>query len=151
MGGLRSDYLDELSKYCLPNFQGVFACDFLNLQNNGTYISNLSMSTKPGTHFVSISVKDDHIVYFDPFGVKCNDIYIEIAFAKTNKPIFYVNQCIQHMLSEHCGYHCLAFLIADFLGMSTIEFLSLYEKYDLFDNDEITVNIIRGFIKYKNS
>ena len=151
MIGLRSDYLNELSSYCLSNFQGVYPCDFLNLQKNGSYISNLSASSKPGSHYVSICVKDDYINYFDPFGIKCSDIYIKLAFAKTNKPIYYVNQCIQDILSTHCGYHCLAYLISDFLSIPTAKFLSLYDKYKLLNNDEITVNIIDEFIKFKNS
>ena len=138
MKGLTNKYLENLSFKCLKQFLGVFPCDFLNdikLKVNDTLIVNLSESSKKGSHFVALSIKNDNVIYFDSFGLKCENPYILDVCKLNNKDIVYTDLQTQDIKSYFCGYFCLSFLICDQNGTSLEDFHRKLDSKDLQKND----------------
>ena len=54
-----------------PKFNGVYSRDNLpNKIKKGPYVINLDEYKNTGTHWVSLFVKDNQVIYFDSFGVE---------------------------------------------------------------------------------
>ena len=90
MFGLSNDYLNELSRFCLPNFKKVIPCDYIHrykLKPGNQFIINLSHSSTLGSHFVAISIRENHCIYFDSFGLECTNSYITKQMKKCKKKI----------------------------------------------------------------
>ena len=147
--GLDSYYLKAISSYCLKKFIDVIPSDFLvplTLKANEQYIINLSDSNSKGTHFVALSIKDDHIIYFDSFGMDCTNHYIISKLIESRKNLVISKTPIQAINSYFCGYFCLAFLICDQYNHTLKNFLSLFQK-NVDQNDYICVHIIKNHIE----
>ena len=67
------------------------------------------------------------------------------------KPISYDQKQIQHLLSPHCGFFCIAFIICIENMIQTKNFLKVFHKRKLYLNDFICVKIITNFIRCKNT
>ena len=94
-----------------PRFSGVYSRN--NLQNKikkGAYVINLDEYENTGTHWVSLFVKTNEVIYFDSFGVEHipeeinkfinNDTTKSSAIARIKSNIFR----IQAYDSIMCGY-----------------------------------------------
>ena len=72
---------------------------------NGMYIINLDSKFGPGTHWVSVIIKPNKILYFDSFGLIPPNELINL------RPEYYYNFLqYQPIKSFLCGYYCLYFL-----------------------------------------
>ena len=63
----------EISEYYKnePRFNGVYSRNNLpNKNKKGAYVINLDEYENMGTHWVSLFVKTDEVIYFDSFGVE---------------------------------------------------------------------------------
>ena len=63
------------------------------------------------------------------------------------KKKLYIQKQIQHMLSNHCGFFCMLFIL--FLeNKFTFQYLlNFFYKQNLFRNDNICIELIQEFIK----
>lgn len=150
MSGLRSDYLSELSKYCLQNFIEVIPYDYFKtfeLKDYSQFILNLSNSASKGSHYIAISIKKDYSIYFDSFGVSCRNSEILTHLEQRDKPIIHSKIQIQDFFSMFCGYFCLAFLIYDQNEHSIKNFINTFSKRRLLENDQKCVKIITSHIR----
>lgn len=147
MSGLRSDHLNELALKTLNNFSGIFPCDIFKTQkliNNKNFICNLSTSSRPGSHWIAICVKNNNIYYFDSFGKKSfKDKNIMKNLKSSKKKIYVSKNQIQALGSLFCGYHAVAFLILSERYSNPIKQLEkCYDKTNLTKNEQISKNII---------
>lgn len=149
MKGLTNGYLNELCSKFVQNFCGVFSCDDFEkivkkIENNQSYLVNLSSSNHPGSHFVAI-FKSKSVIYFDSFGISCFDKNILKVLARSCDNFLYSNVCIQSINSDFCGIFCSAFVMK-MQKCSLNSFLSMFHHNELLRNDQIAVNIVKEFI-----
>ena len=120
---IQNYYKDE------PTFNGVYSSDNLPKKiNNVAYVVNLDEYKNIGTHWISLFVKNNEVIYFDSFGVEYvpNQIikFIKSKDIKTN--IF----GIQEINSKMCGYFCIGFIAFIFAGRSLIDFTGFFSPCD---------------------
>ena len=62
----------EIQKYYQqePEFNGVSSRNNLPKIKDGTYVINLDEFKSIGTHWITLYVNDNSIIYFDSFGVE---------------------------------------------------------------------------------
>ena len=53
-----------------PRFNGVYSRDSLQKIKDGAYIKNHDEYSDIGTHLVSLYVNNNHVTYFNSFGVE---------------------------------------------------------------------------------
>ena len=86
-------------------YDGVFSRD--NIPNkNGMYIINLDSKIGLGTHWVSVIIKPNKLLYFDSFGLIPPYELINLRSTKH----YYNFLQYQPINSFLCGYYCLYFL-----------------------------------------
>lgn len=150
MIGLRSDYLSELSKYCLTDFVEVIPYDYFKnykLKPKNQFILNLSHSSSGGSHYIAIVIQKDCSTYFDSFGMSCENLEITKHLKKRKKPIINSNIQIQDFSSIFCGYFCLAYLIYDQNQYELEKFISMFDEKNLLQNDKKCIKIITSHIQ----
>jgi hypothetical protein len=112
-------------------YKGVFSADHLpnSFLLPAAFIVNLSPSTVPGSHWVSIFIDEDrNVEYFDSFGIE-PQIPSIISFMKRHgKNIFYTNQQLQHLSSKNCGKYAIVFLLFKMSKKPTSHFINLFNK-----------------------
>ena len=101
-------------------FRGVFAADNFpsKLKSNTFLIVNASKSQSPGTHWLLICKKNNHLLFADPLGRSLSsykNIYQRLAKNNVQFHQLLENQPIQGQNSELCGLFCIfiAHLIFD--------------------------------------
>ena len=91
-------------------FSGCYSKDQIPLiENNKSLIFNLQNSNQKGSHWISLSRKNNNIFIFDSFGVGHvpNNLYKIYKNYNTITNIY----CIQHIDSNLCGMFCLLFCL----------------------------------------
>ena len=101
----------EISEYYKnePRFNGVYSRNNLpNKNKKGAYVINLDEYENTGTHWVSLFVKANEVIYFDSFGIEHipEEIHKFIGNKKIKASIFR----IQAYDSIMCGYFCIEFI-----------------------------------------
>ena len=119
-------------------YDGVFSRD--NIPNqNGMYIINLDSKIGPGTHWVSVIIEPNRILYFDSFGLIPPYELINL------RPEYYYNFLkYQPIKSFLCGYYCLYFLNEFKTLRGRSHKLKLYEGKK-FNSIKIFIKIIKPF------
>lgn len=147
--GITNVYIDKIMSQISSSYKGTFACNVIPYFDNQTFslIINLSTDREKGSHFISLFVLKNKIVYFDSYGLKNNNKFVEKYLQKYNKQIIYSNKTIQHISSAHCGYFAMSFILSLENNISLIKFLSFFRENNLIVNDYICVKIIKYFIK----
>ena len=139
--GLTSAYIEKfLQMYC-RNFHGIFSPDTLPIQTvgPGTLVCNLSNSDLPGSHFISIIIRDSEVLYIDPFGTPCENELISNFMKLMKKPIKYNSSMVQALSSSFCGFFCILFCL--YYDQKRSFQLMFYE--DLRKNDLKCVQLIQ--------
>jgi len=92
---------DELTGLTIPKNQISFA------------VINAGDRATGGSHWRGYfnDPKDDHIDYFDPYGV-VPDVQTLAFLRKANKKILYNTSQLQDIESTACGYYCLYFILS---------------------------------------
>ena len=129
----------------------VLSCDTferMTLNTGEKYIINLAKSTEANGHFVVICVKNDCFTYFDPYRLSCYNPFILSAFQQ--KPEFqvkYLNKDIQgSKISFFCGFFCICYLICDEIGLSDMQFISLFDESRTINNEGVCIHIIKLYL-----
>ena len=146
--GLSSDYISRLCKLCLTNPPEIMACDnFYSksyLPENSTYVVNTQKSNLPGSHWISILVKKNSILYFDSTGLPVINEYILKRLKLCNLPIIHSEASIQGLFSMFCGYYALAFLIKCHEEEMPFEiFLNIFKDGESEENEQICLKLIK--------
>ena len=140
----------EISEYYKnePRFIGVYSRNNLpNKIEKGAYVINLDEYENTGTHWVSLFVKDNKVVYFDSFGIE--DISKEInKFIGNNKiksNIININIFrIQAYDSIMCGYFCIEFINYMLKGKTLLDYTNLFSPNDFKKNDRVIKRIFKN-------
>ena len=74
-----------------------------------------------------------------------NDISNYLKFY--NKEVVYSNTIIQHPLSFHCGFFCIGCILTLESGYDLSDYLAMFRRSNLLDNDVIVQKFIVQLIK----
>ena len=128
------------------NYLGTFPLDRLpDLPNRfpKSIIINTDQSNKPGDHWIAIVLTEKHAYYFDSFGLGIIDQQIRQFLLPHYSSIIFNSLCIQHILSDKCGYYCIYFVQNVHNLKSYNKFLSNFTIYNLKQNDCIVMQSIK--------
>ena len=146
--GLSTNFLCSFLKNC-PNFIGAFAQDKLEKlmirKIPVSFIVNLDLSNKSGTHWIAVNVTKNSVEVWDSLALpksylKKNARYL-LTFLKQFKIGRSLLTCqkIQPDLSNLCGFYCIFFLI--FRQTHSFEECKLYFT-DITKNDDRLTNYL---------
>ena len=131
-----------------------------NLPNKikkGAYVINLDEYENTGTHWVSLFVKANEVIYFDSFGVEhilkeINKVIRSkelrakaIGSAVGNKKIKASIFRIQAYDSIMCGYFCIEFINYMLKGKKLLDYTNLFSPNDFKKSDQV----IKSLFKYE--
>ena len=135
----------EISEYYKnePRFIGV------NSRNNlpktikkGAYVINLDEYENTCTHWVSVFVKTNEVIYFDSFGIEYipSEINKFIGNSDIKRNIFRV----QAYDSIMCRYFCIKFINYMLKGKTLLDYTNLFSPNDFKKNDQIIKRIFKN-------
>ena len=144
----------EISEYYKNElrFHGVYSRNNLpNKIKNGAYVINLDEYENTGTHWVSLFVKANEVIYFDSFGVEHIPKEInkfirskELGSAVGNKKIKASIFRIQAYDSIMCGYFCIEFINYMLKGKTLLDYTNLFSPNDFRKNDQVIKRIFKN-------
>ena len=119
------------------NFSRCFSKDqIILLYNNKSLIYNLQNSNEKGSHWCSITRRNNTIYVFDSFGI--GEIPLEIYNIYKNYKIVTNIFRIQDITSILCGLFSVLFILYDVKNKNDfISFLILFHKNDFIKNELI--------------
>ena len=130
----------EIQKYYEneSRFNGVYSRDNLPKIKDGAYVINLDEYSDIGTHWVTLFVQNNNVIYFDSFGLEhiSKDIKTFISNKNIKTNIFR----IQAYDSKMCGYFCIGFINFMLAGKTLTEYTNLYWPNNFKKNDDIVLN-----------
>ena len=132
--GITNLYINQLMKKISTSYRRTFSCNKIPYfsDQNFSIIINLSKDNEQGTHLISLFFLKANFFYFDSYGLKYNNIYISKYLAKYSKRIVYWKKPLQHILSDHCGFYCILFILFIENNNSLEGFLSLFKRKNIF-------------------
>ena len=144
----------EMSEYYKnePRFNGVYSRNNLpNKIKKGTYVINLDEYKNTGTHWVSLFVKTNEIIYFDSFGVEHIPKEINKFIDTTKSSSLERNEKIKANIfriqaydSIMCGYFCIEFIKYMLKGKTLLDYTNLFSPNDFKKNDQIIKRIFKN-------
>ena len=148
--GISNVYIDKLMEKISISFNGTFSIDNIPVFNDDVFsiIINLSKQNEIGTHFIAVYVLENKIIYFDSFGNQLNNSSLKRYLKKYKKSIIFSNIQLQNLLSSHCGFFCIAFILCIENNITLDNFLKKFYRKKLHLNDYICVEIIKIFINH---
>ena len=148
--GISNVYIDKLMEKISISFNGTFSIDNIPVFNDDVFsiIINLSKQNEIGTHFIAVYVLENKILYFDSFGNQLNNSSLKRYLKKYKKSIIFSNIQLQNLLSSHCGFFCIAFILCIENNITLDNFLKKFYRKKLHLNDYICVEIIKIFINH---
>ena len=135
----------EISEYYKnePRFNGVYSRNNLpNKIKKGAYVINLDEYENTGTHWVSLFVKANKVIYFDSFGIE--HIPEEINKFIGNKKIKAHIFRIQAYDSIMCIYFCIEFINYMLKGKKLLDYTNLFSPNDFKENDQVIKRIFKN-------
>ena len=148
--GLTNKYIEKLLSQYSSSFKGVFSCNTLPIiHGDFTLISNLSKDTEPGTHFITIIVKNGQVYYFDPIGLPCINKNIKTYLNYYSKQHFYNQIQYQCWDSIFCGFYCILFILLHDLKFSISHFKKLF-SINCKENDTTVIQLIKYILSEYN-
>ena len=128
----------EINEYYAnePRFNGVYSRKNLpNEIKKGAYVINLDEYKNTGTHWVSLFVKANKVIYFDSFGIE--HIRKEINKFIGNNNIESNIFRIQAYDSIMCGYFRIEFINYMLNGKTLLDYTNLFSPNDFKKNDQV--------------
>ena len=135
----------EISEYYKnePRFNGVYSRNNLpNKIKKGAYVINLDEYENAGTHWVSLFVKTNEVIYVDSFDVE--HIPKEINKFIGNKKIKASIFRIQAYDSIICGFFCIEFSNYMLKGKTLLDYTNLFSPNDFKKNDRVIKRIFKN-------
>ena len=119
----------------------------LKKTKNGENVINIDEYADVGTHWIALYVKDSEAIYFDSYGL--GHVSKEIHKFIWNKNIKTNISRTQADNSIMCGHICIVFIDPMFVGMTFIDYTSLFSPYDFKKNNDIILSYFKGFLCLK--
>ena len=135
----------EINEYYAnePRFNGVYSKNNLpNKVKKGACVINLDEYENTGTHWVSIFVKANKVIYFDNFGIEHipKEIHKFINNNNIESDIFR----IQAYDSIMCGYFCIEFINYMLKSKTLLDYNNLFSPNDFKENDQVIQRIFKN-------
>ena len=112
-------------------FQGCFPCDLLPSTNNLKWptalIVNLDSHDMEGSHWITLYLEKDQIVYFDSLALPISSCIVN-SFLKNFKNVKRNVNLYQSPLSKTCAHHCISIIYFLSLGYSFSQYINLLES-----------------------
>lgn len=127
------NYLVEISPYLMHN---VFAANRIPLNVSRPFFAvvNLDPDSKPGSHWVAISIDSNGLgEYFDSYGRNASS-YHKSFLARNCHNWYYNSKILQNYFTTVCGEYCLVYLYFKFKGLSMKTFLNLFTEETMFND-----------------
>ena len=125
-----------------PRFNGVYSRNNLpNKIKKGAYVINLDEYENTGTHWVSLFVKTNKVIYFDSFGIE--HIPKEIKKFINNNIESNIFR-IQAYDSIMCEYFCIEFINYMLKGKTLLDYTNLFSPNDFKKNDRVIKRIFKN-------
>ena len=142
----------EVSEYYKnePRFDGVSSRNNLpKTIKKGAYVINLDEYENMGTHWVSLFVKANKVIYFDSFNIEhipkeINKFMKKPSSLKRTVRIKRNIFRIQAYDSIMCGYFCIEFINYMFKGKTLLDYTNLFSPNDFKKNDRIIKRIFKN-------
>ena len=144
----------EISEYYKnePRFNGVYSRNNLpNKIKKGAYVINLDEYKNTGTHWVSLFVKTNEVIYFDSFGVEHIPKEINKFIDTTKSSSLERNKKIKANIfrtqaydSIMCGYFCIEFINYILKGKTLLDYTNLFSPNDFRKNYQIIKRIFKN-------
>ena len=154
----------EISEYYKiePRFNGVYSRNNLaNKIKKGAYVINLDEYENTGTHWVSLFVKANEVIYYDSFGIEhipeeinkfigneqsstAKPSSLERSAKARNKKIKASIFRIQAYDSIMCGYFCIEFVNYMLKGKTLLDYTNLFSPNDFKKNDQVIKRIFKN-------
>ena len=119
------------------NFVGCFSKDQIELiENNKSFIINLSNSNEPGSHWIALKRVNNAIFIFDSFGIG----YLLIRIFKVFKNFKIITNIyrIQDISSNLCGMFSVLSILYNIEGKNNfIKFLTLFNSNNFLKSELI--------------
>ena len=127
-----------------PRFNGVYSRnDLPNKIEKGTDVINLNEYENIGTHWISLFVKANKVIYLDSFGIE--HIPKEInKFINNNNNIESNIFRIQSYDSIMCGYFCIEFINYMLKGKTLLDYTNLFSPNDFKKNNRVIKRIFKN-------
>ena len=135
----------EISEYYKnePRFNVVYSRNNLpKTIKKGASVINLDEYENTGTHWVSLFVKANKVIYFDSFGIE--HIPEEINKFIGNKKIKASIFRLQAYDSIMCGYFCIEFINYMLKGKKLLDYTNLFSPNDFKENDRVIKRIFKN-------
>ena len=117
-----------------PRFNGVYSRNNLpKTITKGACLINLDEYKNTGTHWASLFVKTNEVIYFDSFGVE--HIPNEIEHAIGNNEIKASIFRLQAYDSIMCEYYCIEFINYMLKGTTLLEYTNLFLLKEYLKNE----------------
>ena len=133
-----------------PRFNGVYSRNNLpKTIKKGAYVINLDEYENMGTHWVSLFVKANKVIYFDSFGIehipkKINKFIKKPSSLKRTARIKRNIFRIQAYDSIKCGYFCIEFIDYMLKGKTLLDYTNLFSPNDFKKNDQVIKRIFKN-------
>ena len=134
----------EITEYYVnePRFNDVYSRnDLPNKIKKGAYVINLDEYENTGTHWVSLFVKANKVIYFDSFGI----VHIPKEINK------FINNNIESNIFRiqaydliMCGYFCIEFINYMLKRKTLLNYTNFFSPNDFKKNDQIIKRIFKN-------
>ena len=131
-----------------PRFNGVFSRNNLPTIKDGAYVINLDDKNSKGTHWGSLFIDRNAMVYFESFGIEC--IPQEVWNKIRDEPITHNIFRIKVNESIICGSYCIAFIEYMLAGKALLDYTNLFSPNDYKKNDKIIYMYFKDkYVKFR--
>jgi hypothetical protein len=139
---------NDLNRYLkqVKNFHGVYAKDALPDKLVGSGVINLENQDEGGSHWVGYYRKRNKIYFFDSFGNKPVQQFIDKAKSQ-DLEITYTDNHIQHDKSIMCGWYVIDFILYMNKGYDYFDFQEKYDSSPTCENEEYIRTFARTFMR----
>ena len=133
----------EINEYYAnePKFNGVYSRNNLpNKIKKGAYVINLDEYKNTGTHWVSLFVKTNKVIYFDSFGIEHIPKEINKFIGNNNTENIFRIQAYDSIM---CGYFFIEFINYMLKGKA-LDYTNLFSPNDFKKNDQVIKRIFKN-------
>ena len=125
-----------------PRFNGVYSRN--NLPNKiikRAYVISLDEYENTGTHYVSLFVKVNKVIYFDSFGIEHIPKEINKFINNNIESNIFRIQAYDSMM---CGYFCIKFINYMLKGKTLVDYTNLFSLNYFKKNDRVIKRIFKN-------
>ena len=134
----------EISEYYAneTRFNGTYSRNNLpNKIKKGAYVIYLDEYKNTGTHWVSLFVKANKVIYFDSFGIEHIPKEINKFFNNNIESNIFRIQAYDSIM---CGYFCIEFINYMLKGKTLLDYTNLFSPNDFKKNDRVIKRIFKN-------